>query len=227
MYPKLPVLTQRLRTHAGLLLSVLLVIGCQSGRELHYFKEADNYYRLTIRQCAFLSSSRYVSGYFEEGAVNRYFGELARPDSARLTSITAGGDGTTEPRPCEVGMTNRTDGAKLVMVLSTNADAITEQISNLAKNEQVLETMARLANRDAIKETEVIKRELARQENLNKALIGTGEQFLAAMDTAGTEAQVRRDLLAYLNYTATLYGENVTFTSMEEARIWFLTRFGK
>jgi len=211
---------------ALLVLALVFIAGCQGGRELHYFKEGDNYYRLSIRQHAFLSSSRYVSGYFEQTAVDRYFGELARPDSAKLTAITAGNIGDAS-RPCETGMTNRTDGAKLVMVLSTNADAVTDQISNLAKNDQLLQTIARLTHGDAIKETKELRRGLVRQQKLDLALVAAGEQYLATLDANATEVQLRSQLLAYLNYSATLYGERVSFQNVEEARIWYLTRFGR
>ena len=65
-----------------LIILIISICSCQSAKELHYFKQGDNYYRIKINECAFLSSSRYQSGYYDEAALDQYFGEIRRPDTS-------------------------------------------------------------------------------------------------------------------------------------------------
>src|SRR5438309_2184294 len=60
---------------------LVLITSCQAAKEFHYFKEGDNYFRISVKERALLSSSRYESGYYDEDAVDNYFGEIHRPDS--------------------------------------------------------------------------------------------------------------------------------------------------
>jgi hypothetical protein len=73
------------------ILIILTACGCYSGfEERHYFKfstagsEIPNYYRLKVEGCSFISSSRYLSGYFDEDTINTYFNEFAQPTGGAL-----------------------------------------------------------------------------------------------------------------------------------------------
>lgn len=202
-------------------IGISLFMSCQSGKEFHYFKEGDNYYRLRVRERAFLSSSRYQSGHYDESAVDNYFSEIRRPDS------------TGQVIPVKVldpsGKTISQGSTKLVMILSTNAEAVAEQIGNLAENEQTLELMARFTNKDIQNENIRLKQELSQKQNKDAALIEFGNSTLAAIpDTDKTKAklnQTKNIILAFVNSLAASTGRKQPFTELEQAQNWFYETF--
>jgi hypothetical protein len=121
--------------------SLFTLISCQSSKEIHYFSEGDNYYRLKIKQHAFLSSSRYISGYFEPYAIDKFFGEMTRPDSAKIAS---------DAKVKAIDSQGKQISGDLVMVLSTNADAVTKEIGGIAENEQLFSIISTMANKDEL-----------------------------------------------------------------------------
>jgi hypothetical protein len=164
----------QIRFSLGILAATLMVCSCQTGKEVHYFKEGDNYYRLRIKEKALFSSSRYISGFFEEAAVDRFFGEIKRPDSTfrvnpKLEKITSS-DGTSS-----------LEGKKLVLILSTNANAISDQIGALAKNEEALEMIARLANQDVIDRNAQLNAQRARHDLYVADVTATMDSYLGTM----------------------------------------------
>lgn len=200
---------------------ILLLTSCQSAKELHYFKEGNNYYRLRIKEKAWLSSSRYLSGYFEEASVDRYFGELRRPDSTKLVTVIEPSDGeNTNPRD--------KNNSKLVLILSTNSEAIAEQISALSKNEETLELIARLANKDIIEKKSqneqlhaTLSHELSKELDLTELFIGSIDD-----NRVDTEQEyLKTVILDYLNFLATSRGLTKSFTTIDEAEIWFQSTF--
>lgn len=111
----------------------LTICSCQTGKELHYFRSGDNYYRLRINECTFLTSSRYLSGYFDEKAVNNYFDEIYRNEKTSLVSLSS---------------KNSSSPTKLLLLLSTKSEAVSSTIGQLASGGQTLEIIAQMANQD-------------------------------------------------------------------------------
>ncbi|MBK8505286.1 MAG: hypothetical protein IPL46_25665 [Saprospiraceae bacterium] len=202
----------------------VMLISCQSGRELHYFKEGPNYYRLKINEYAFLSRSRYVSGYFDEVAVDRSFGEIYRADSITFIS---------EPSPVKADSSSenalkRDESAKLVMILSTNSDVVAEQIGSLAKNEETLELMARLANKDVIQDNQNLKIQKDEIVEKNSSLIIAANTFINTIDTNLVKTDslyLAESIRSFLNHLTATNGENVILNNLKEAEIWYKTRF--
>src|SRR6266404_2610957 len=70
-------------------ISASLVSGCATAfKESHYYQSVNpktnkvtNYYRLTVKGYAAMSSARYVSGYYDERAVDLYFNEVKVAES--------------------------------------------------------------------------------------------------------------------------------------------------
>ena len=197
----------------------LILTSCQSAKELHYFKVGDNYYRLKISEFAFMSSSRYISGYFDENAVDRYFGEITRPDTAKANFVKPVhilNDGTVAAN------------AKLVLILSTNSNAITDQINALASNDQTLELMARLANKDAIKETSTLKNQINTENAKINSTIAAGVQYINTTEAITlTGSNLKKDMLTFINSVASYNGYKIQFTNLKEAEIWYQTAFAK
>ena len=206
------------------LFSIVILLSCQSGRELHYFKEGPNYYRLKIKEYAFLSSSRYVSGYFDEVAVDKYFGEIYRADS--LTFIS-------EPSKAKTDSTyesalKKEKSSKLVMILSTNSDVVAEQIGSLAKNEETLELMARLANKDIIAENQNLNIQKEAMLGKNASLMVAANTFINTIDTSlvnNDTSYLAETIRSFINHLTAVNGENVIVNDLNEAEIWYKTRF--
>lgn len=139
----------------------LLLVSCSTINEVHYFKDkinetsdtptktVANYYKVQIKGYSFLSSSRYVSGYFDQNAINLYFNEFAQPEKGKLFEKSPDG-----------GFTNET-GNELVLILSTNAKAISDQIGNISKNQVILNSAASLVQDGKIKEAQKLKMDLS------------------------------------------------------------------
>lgn len=197
-----------------LLLTFILVFsGCQVAKELHYFRQGDNYYRLNVKAKAIASKSRYIAGYFDEHAVDNYFSELTKPDS--VSFIARKSNQTTSK---DIESLEDVSNAKLVMILSTNSDVVSEQIGNLAQNEQTLEMLARLSNKDKIEENIRLQEELDKVYTQNQGVIQAGDIFISSLDTIPDKAE--EQLLTFLNFMAAIKGYNVTFRTTEEAVDW-------
>lgn len=168
------------------LLAVFLT-SCSTFYETHYFKDkvglkegetkekVANYYRVKIKGYSFLSSSRYVSGYFNQDAINLYFNEINQNPTAKLfnTSTTNGNS----------SLLVNEDGNELVLVFSTNAKAITEQIGNIAKNQTILNSVAQITQKDKINESLSIKTDLGEADFNTQNYILSTDLYLSGLET--------------------------------------------
>lgn len=162
------------------LLLLLSLSSCSSFSEVHYFKDkvgiidntskksVSNYYRVKIKGYSFLSSSRYVSGYFNQDAVNLYFNEISQPVNGKLFTNTS--------------VTNE-NGNELVLIFSTNAKAISDQIGNISKNQTILNSMAQLSQKEKIVEAEKIKNELSTVDSEIQTFILNTDLYLKNIET--------------------------------------------
>ncbi|MHA3786857.1 hypothetical protein ACX0HA_01505 [Flavobacterium hauense] len=143
------------------LFKLLIVMGllssCSTIHEVHYFKDKitstkvstkviPNYYKVEINGCSFFSSSRYISGYFDQSAINLYFNEFTQPENGKLFGTEASSSAFTDEQ-----------GNELVLIFSTNAKAVTDQIGAVAKNQVVLNSAASILQKDKVEEAEKIK----------------------------------------------------------------------
>lgn len=197
---------------------IVLLYACQSGKELHYFKQGDNYYRISIKEHAFLSSSRYQSGYYDEIALDKYFGEIRRPDtSGNFLKFQQDSAGKINVAP---------SNTKLVMILSTKSEAISDQISAFAENELMLETIARLANKDAINKNRQIKGQIELTKKKIEALSSFGGNTIGKLGDSSTKIDISAYLFLFINKIATdFYGRKIAFKDFEEASSWYLNNF--
>lgn len=143
----------------GVLVMLVLssILSCSSIYEVHYFKDKvnqrsnyinsylPNYYKVEISGYSFLSSSRYVSGYFEQNAINTYFNEFAQPENGKIFNNNI--------------FTNET-GNELVLIFSTNAKAITNQIGSISKSQTVLNSLASIVEKGKTEESKKINSQL-------------------------------------------------------------------
>ena len=150
------------RPAPGILCVTLAGILCTAGcavtfKEDHYFQQQNkagdvtNYYRLQVSGYGALSSARYVSGFYDERAVDLFFNELKVEQTGTSTDKTLFKDAQKNPgsdetiKPLDPGA----HGA-FVMILSTNASSVARTIGQFSENQIVADAITNLMNRDAL-----------------------------------------------------------------------------
>ncbi len=174
---------------------IILLISCTSINEVHYYKDKiyetslPNYYRVTIQANSFLTSTRYLSGYFDQSTVNSYFNETTQPSKA--TFIVKDKETNTYEET----------GNELVILFSTRAQAISNNISNFSNNKSILNSLHRLSVKDKIKDAEKIEEERSKFaiDTLNyKTLINLSFDDLKKEDlSTKTKIEILNKILTY------------------------------
>jgi hypothetical protein len=200
----------------------LMSTACQSIRENHFFKDKagnpPNYYKLQIRGHAFLTSSRYLSGRFDEEAVNHYFGEISQPKNVKIESTNA--SKTTDTGIVPLGIDKGDDGKKFVLLLSTNSDAISSAFGNFVESKATQREIARIFNRDKLIELDKLTVSEEVRNGKMKKLLALGESYLNLISEGETKESIDAKLLAYLNATADYFGKTQDFKNVAEAKKW-------
>jgi len=210
---------------------LLLIGGCSSFHEVHYIKsdaqqdQTPNYFRITVDGWTALSSSRYVSGYFDEDAVNTYFGGFKQPKNGEgvVPVAKADSDGV---KPAAGG-----DGGKaLILLLSSNSDAIADSLTALEQSDAITSSLEHVFNRATYQSANKSDANVANAVSAGKALqtlgdklIGTADAGKNPIDTA-TAADANNDLLIYANALGASLSPAVHFDSLKDAKTW-ITNF--
>jgi hypothetical protein len=188
--------------------------------ERHFFKSEDaygnpvNYYKLSVSGKNFLSSTRYLSGYFDEKAVDAYFNQFSQPDKGLFDGTIKTGGGNVKP------LEDALNGRKLVLLLSSNSDAIAQQIGQFANNHAVMSDLTRLIYRDHIKEANSAKTSADLQQIRGKALADIGDKVIGGMADNADQATAKANFLFYANRLAAEFNNTVPFATLDEAKIW-------
>lgn len=217
---------------ASVLITSLLSAGCvTSFGEEHFYQLKDpntgkvtNYFRLTVDGYASMSSARYVSGYYDERAVDMFFNELKIKPTSSTASSTGElfVDGQTNP-----GTTGKitplspsnANGA-LVMILSTNASSVTNTIGQFAEGQVVAEAVSNLANRDLLAADSRRNQVAVLSANASASEIA---QLMALVPQAtnAEQAETEDSLLRVLNAIARgITPEVKTLEDLDEAQQW-------
>jgi hypothetical protein len=243
---------RRVAALAALSAVACLPAGCSTFSETHFFKsegEEANYYRLRVRGNTGLGSARYLSGYFDEEAVNEYFNETSQPAAARFSTTrpaaaeNAEGDaegGEERVRPLGA---SPDDNRILVMLLSSNSDAVADQIGAFAQNREIATMLGGLltrgqvaAQRRAARELAVEKTRAATIATLGDAMVEklTAAEALAAggdggagADPAKAAADASAAALFFVNRAAAELGHTGTFATLDEANTWLRDNRGR
>jgi len=210
-----------------------LLSGCATGfKEDHYFQsvspktgEVTNYYRLRVRGRASGTSARYVSGYYDERAVDLFFNEVKvgqTPEDADGTRTIFSAD-LKDPGTQDTIKPLSPDDAHgaFVMILSTNASSVARAIGQFAENQVVADAVTNLANREQIlRDTSASRGDVALANATSDELARL--VALLPADGAGSAADTEKSLLRLLNSVARgLGGKFVTFDSFDDAAAWF------
>ncbi|WP_299554500.1 hypothetical protein [Seonamhaeicola sp.] len=200
---------------AFVLLTSLLIASCSSFHEVHYFKDSlkptANYYKVEVQGYALLSSSRYVSGYYDRGAVQAYFGEITQPAKGTFVPLLA-----DDPK--------KTGHKELVLLLSTNSDAISTSIGNLAKSRTVINSLSLIANKDKLEEAKTVASELSGLETDIQLFISEADTYLDMDTTSDTfnEQTSKAQLQQFLKLELLGLSKDVSPKTFAELQTWYL-----
>ncbi len=202
-------------------------------QEYHYYQALDpetdkvtNYYRLSVRGYAAMSSARYISGYYDERAVDLYFNEV------KVAQTPEGTTSTQELFSREIKDPGTQDVIKplspdsqhgaFVMILSTNASSVSRTIGQFAENQVVADAITNLANRDVLLQTASITTARAGTANATAAEVARLMALLPD-DVAPPEKESEASLLRVLNAIGTgIKGQPVAFESFDQAAAWLM-----
>lgn len=200
--------------------------GCSSGfQEVHYFKsetapgETPNYYRLTVKGNTFISSSRYLSGYFDERAVDTYFNEFRQPEQGRLQPADAPDASKETVKPLTASSEGVEDGV-LVLLLSTNSDDVANQLGAIAVSQDMFVSVAGLANAPALQAAAESKAQLSADQSRARSLATLADRQIAALDDSASQSEAQAKLLEFVNRAAADLGATQPFASLAEAETW-------
>ena len=152
-------------------LVALMLASCASFHEQHYFQTTDsrgepiNYFRVRVDGSSGLSNMRYLSGFFDERAVDLYFNEVkptsATPDTAaNIEPLFQSNQKSPGTDTTIAGLEPTTHGA-LVMIFSSNPNAVADTIGQFAETQQVADALTNLVNRDRVRAARTSTRQQA------------------------------------------------------------------
>lgn len=198
--------------------------------ETHYFRSeprgasAPNYFRLTVQGSTALSSTRYLSGYFDEETVDVYFNEFTQPKRGAirpaLVSSAADGLAAAEAAPNTQPVARGLRDKKLVLILSSNSDDVANQIGALAASREFTASLAGLVARDQYTLADDEERRLTLDRQRAKTTADLAQQFLDTLPANASAAEVERQLLALINALAADLSHESPFPTLDSASQW-------
>lgn len=221
-----------LTARLAVLVAVVATVGCATRfKETHFFQSIDqatnrptNYYRLKVSGYGAMSSTRFVSGYYDERAVDLFFNEVKvapTADGANGTQ-TIFVDNQKSPGSTDIikPLDPTTQHGAFVMILSTNASSVSRTIGQFAENQVVADAITNLANRDVLlRDAASVRAQTARSNATADELI----KLMGRVPSGPTPArdETERALLRVLNTIGTgLSGVPTAFDSLDEAGLW-------
>jgi len=211
--------------------------GCATTfKENHYYqavnpktKQVSNYYRLAVNGYAAMSSARYISGFYDERAVDLYFNEVKvaeSPDGDTSTQTLFKSD-LKEPGAEDVikPLSPDKQHGAFVMILSTNASSVSRAIGQFAENQVVADAITNLANRDALlrAKSAAVARSASADATADEIARLVGQLPTSAVPAA---AETETALLRLANSLGTaLTSHPVAFATLDQAATWF-AQFG-
>ena len=223
---------------AMLLLSLALLGGCAVFHEEHFVEVpttsgGKNYLRIRVDGHGGLTRLRYLSGYYDERAVDLYFNEVKSTpnqpdvDIAPIFAANQMNPGTQDLiRPLDPAAGH---GA-LVMIFSSNPNAIADTIGQFAENQQVADAVTNLVNRRDVKSQRTSAATVAARSSRYAAsavelqsLADTLPSDRTAVTTAD-RASINRVYLNMLRSVAITLGGDGKFDDFGDAATWIAAK---
>ena len=205
---------------------LLTLIGCSAKVvEHHYFatyapsapEDPVNFFRVDVTANTTFSNARYVSGFYDERAVDLFFSELKATDQAlfKPDQKDPGTDLVIKP------LDGSTNGA-FVMVLSTNADDIVNSISAFAESEVVGSAVTQLVNRSELMAAASSDAAAESTPLLAAAFASELDKLISTAAAATSQPDAEAAYLRVLQrLTTETSGRSTTFGDFNQALVWF------
>lgn len=207
---------------------VAMVAGCSQFKETHYLRSVDangnpvNYYRVRVKGNTGLSSSRFLSGYFDETAVDTYFGEYVQPEHARFPTTRPAAETASGEAGLRAG-NESLEGRSLLFLLSSNSDDVATGIQSLAQSETVTATLTRMLGRDRLKASGDAAASLARATSQGKDVAALGDTLVTGLADDAPQADVQANMLRFVNRVAAYLDRGApTLTTLDAAQQWLV-----
>ncbi len=214
--------------------------GCAAkSDEIRYFATVDskgdavNHFRLTVKPRANATNARYISGFYDERAIDLFLNEhkVSTDKSGSIrpffpTDLCAAGE---DDAACKKKMDDRlrlvpvgasgtvSDTSRFVMILSSNAGAVSDTIGSFASNENVLSNLLTIVNREPLRKA-AITEATAPIDNASRAGVLTlVEEARKAAAAADSESERNASYLLILQTIARETGARADFTTLDAA----------
>jgi hypothetical protein len=212
----------------------LVFAGCVTTfHEDHFFQSvssrggrATNYFRVRVDGHASLSTARYISGYYDERAVDLFFNEVKSNETLKLFESDSVEPGSTDKiKPLSP---DDKHGA-LVMILSTNAKAVTDAIGQFAESQVTADALTNLLNRREILDAQRASARLSPEVERANAVSAELTALFAAIPAPTAPAlappapQTEAAYVRILNAIAAALGSTQSFSTIGDAATWFRT----
>lgn len=222
----------------NLLAVTLLVTGCASFSEEHYFYTKDpsgtpiNFFRVRVSGNTGFSRMRYVSGYYDERAVDLYFNEVKNAPDANagmeISPLFVSNQKNPGTDDDISALTPPPEHGTLLMIFSSNPNSVAATIGQFAETQQNADAITNLLNHGEVQDlraqtstqtTTALKFTSAAAEITN---ITAGlPQDHATATVAAHKAQAQSTALSLLRALAVDLGGDGNFATTADARTWF------
>ena len=212
-------------------LSAVLLAACSSAhvRERYYIPgtrdgAVQNFYRVDIEGEVVGTELRYLSGFFDEDALDRYFNTFTQPEGGALFTVDTVNNEELEKR-APATETRDADprglGRKLVLIMSQNSEAIADQIGAISQSEGFATVVGRLVFKEQLAEIEA-----ARVDSTRLVQMAEGSKVLASdlatrltTSSPPDSQSTKQQLLIFVNQVAGNLGAP-RFLTWAKAQQW-------
>jgi hypothetical protein len=221
-------------------------LGCASGfEEIHYFRSTSrdargiplNYFRVQVDGGTILSSSRYVSGYYDQRALDTYFNEFAQPEKGRIVqsdstaaAATPGAGGSANGQspsgspanaPKVEPLDSSLEGKKLCLILSSNSDDIAQQIGTFAQTNALTADLEHLLGGGRLAASSRAVSAQQKDQVIAKSIVQSGNTELSILTSNNPSAdEASQAALALGNQLAEYLGNTQQFTTLDALNDW-------
>lgn len=208
------------------LCATLLLTGCATAfKETHYFRAVDpetnkpvNYFRIQIEGETAMTKSRYVSGFYNQRAVEYFFNEFRTTGQPELRLEPVGNPNDTAHAVAEG------DDGSFVLILSTNAKSVADTIGEMTDNEALGKAFNRLLRGSEIEKAERFSASVASLKNDAHAGyddIDAAVAQLVEVAKNGTRQQIQQQSARVVAAVArALDGEGDVIKDYDDAKRW-------
>ncbi len=214
-------------TRLWMLMAYVSMVGC-TFCETHYLRstvangDPVNYYKLDVSGFTLFSSSRYLAGYFDESAVNTYFNEYTQPAGAHFDGTTPASGDASAPNQSKVSSIDpNLTGKSLVLILSTNSDAMAEGIGTIAKSDEIGAILNGMVTKSRTQEQQKAAADLKYGTSRGNVLGTEGDKMVTALDGGTDQSATQAALTTYAGRLANFIGGgHPTFKTIKDVQTW-------